>query len=455
MFFGERTVHNPLMVGSDDIDPRGRTQHNDALVDPSATTSDVAASTAEVPQFAVGDVLNDTYELTEVLGSGGMGQVFAGHDRELNRNVAIKVCWKGFAGDVLTREAQVMAAFRHPGLIAVHALGRHASVPYLVMERLYGHTLAQQLARRSHPFTLAESLHILRGTADALTVLHGANLVHRDLKPENIMLVPPNRVVVLDFGIVQQERNVKSSGTVSGSPHFMAPESATSEMRSGDAHLVDIYALGVLAFRMITGELPYDAPTFTEVLVKQVRAPIPDILAMQPNIPEALAELITEMLAKDPSERPHSIDFVARRLARVHWQWHGLEDLSDFSVMIVDDDQDTRDLLEATVQEAVGTARVRVAPDGVAALRMFEEEPPDLMIVDLEMPGMNGLELCMSIAHATAAHRTKIAIVSAWINENDAKMFQVFGVTEFIRKEAGYTQRVAKLVVRAAIAASH
>ena len=86
---------------------------------------------------------------------------------------------------------------------------------------------------------------------------------------------------------------------------------------------------------------------------------------------------------------------------------------------------------------------------------MFQEDPPDLMMLDLEMPKMNGLELCMSIAHASAAHHTKIAIVSAYINESDTEMFREFGVTEFIRKDAGYPELVSKLVTRAAIAASH
>ncbi len=400
-------------------------------------------------RFQVNDVLNDTYELTEVLGVGGMGQVFAAHDRELNRQVAVKVCWEGLAEDILVREARVMAAFRHPGLLAVHAMGCHKGVRYVVMERLYGQSLADHLAARDNKFTLRESMHVLRGTAAALCELHRAQLVHRDLKPENIMLVPPNRIVVLDFGIVQQEREVDGKGSITGSPYYMAPETLTRTARRGEAHLVDVYALGIIAFRLLTGVQPFEAATIEDIIVKQVREPPPSLLDGAPDAPPELVELVADMLQKDPDLRPHSIDVVSERLAHVR-EDYAERRAAPIDVLIVEDDPDCLELTQKSVERAAPGVRVRTATDGEMALRLFRANPPDLLLLDVDLPKMNGLELCIALSTTRAAHNARIVVVSGHVSDGDADLFRSFGVGDIIAKDTGFVEQVASLVSRVA-----
>ena len=233
---------------------------------PGATASERVPINRE-DVFMRGDVIDDTYEILSVLGSGGMGQVYEARDRRLNRLVAVKVSWPDVGGEILREEAQALAAFRHPGLVGVHALGADGGLDYLVMERLSGVTLAEHLEKRGATggFTLDETLEILSAIAETLAVLHGAGLAHRDLKPENVMLAPKGRVVLLDFGIVRQERHISAEQSISGSPLYMAPETVTAKVKTGEAHLVDVYALAIIAFEMLAGRPPYYSQNPTEL----------------------------------------------------------------------------------------------------------------------------------------------------------------------------------------------
>src|SRR6478735_6792376 len=213
--------------------------------------------TQTVNVFAVGERVADQYEIRRLLGSGGMGQVYEAQDLALNRTVALKVAWPHVGPEPLRREAQVLAAFRHFGLVTAHALGKHRALDFLVMERIPGGSLAHTLARRVR-LPVADAVKILIGICEPLAVLHESGLAHCDLKPANIMMAPGDRVVLLDFGIVRIEQLRGDERLISGSPHYMAPETIQGKVRTGEAHLVDVYALGVIAFALVTGQAPFD-----------------------------------------------------------------------------------------------------------------------------------------------------------------------------------------------------
>ena len=272
----------------------------------------------ETEIFRAGELVDGKYEIRGVLGAGGMGQVFEARDVGLNRVVALKVAWSHIGAEPLRREAQVLAAFRHPGLPTVHALGQHDGHEFLVMERLSGQTLAERMAaRRGAPLPVAECVEVLDGIAGALAPLHASGLAHADSKPANIMVVPGGRVVLLDFGIARIEQLRVGGKRISGSPHYMAPEAIRGAVRVGEAHLVDLYALGIIAFVLATGTPPFDHPSPVELMLQHLHEPTPRLAARRAEVPAALDGLVAQLLAKDAGDRPADLDTARSELRRI------------------------------------------------------------------------------------------------------------------------------------------
>jgi serine/threonine-protein kinase len=267
--------------------------------------------------FQPGELIEGKYEIRGVLGAGGMGQVYEARDRGLNRLVALKAAWPTIGPEPLRREAQVLAAFRHPGLPVVHALGSHEGVEFMVMERLSGTTLAAHLGWRKEPLAVEECLDLLLAMCEALAPLHASGLAHADLKPANIMLVPGDRMVLLDFGIARIEQLRAGAQRITGSPHYMAPEAIRGAVQVGEAHLVDLYAIGVIAFVMLTGTAPFDHPSPVELMLLHLHQPAPRVSARRAEVPLALDRLIADLLAKQPMDRPADLDVLRAELRRL------------------------------------------------------------------------------------------------------------------------------------------
>jgi serine/threonine-protein kinase len=268
-----------------------------------------------VDLFQPGQLIDGKYEIRSVLGSGGMGQVYEARDRGLNRLVALKAAWRSMSPEPLRREAQVLAAFRHPGLVTVHELGSDDGVEFLVMERLSGNTLADHLASAA-PLPVDRCIDLLLGICAALAPLHQSGLAHGDLKPANIMLVPLDRVVLLDFGIARIEQLRSGSQRISGSPHYMAPEIIRGEVKTGQAHLVDLYAVGVIAYAMLVGAAPFDHPNPLELMMCHLHNAIPRVAESRRDIPAAVDQLVADLLAKDPADRPADVEALRAELLR-------------------------------------------------------------------------------------------------------------------------------------------
>lgn len=263
--------------------------------------------------FARGELLQGIYQVGDVLGTGGMGQVFAAVDQQLDREVAIKACWPEVGREVLHTEARSLAALRHPGVVVVYSVGSHRDIDFMVMERLRGLTLHDHMIRRGRhaPFSVEKTLDLLIDIADTLVVVHRAGLIHRDLKPTNIMLAPGDRTILLDLGICLRGEHVASQARIAGSPHYMAPEAVTATMAGGSGHLVDIYALGIIAFEMLTGRRPFEHGEVSRILDMQVHTPPPALDELAPDVPVHLSRLVGEMIRKTPAERPQSAEVVS------------------------------------------------------------------------------------------------------------------------------------------------
>ena len=240
----------------------------------------------ELDRFRPGTVLEGVYELRHEIGTGGMALVFEAWDRRLRRGVAIKVPRRLEHAETMLIEAQALASVRHRGVPVVYTLGLHLEVPYVVMERLHGTSLARHMVTRAgteRHFAIDEVTRLMIALADALGAVHAAGIVHRDVKPENVMLAPDGRVVLMDFGLMLVPATHHGAiGYASGTPEYMAPESAADVIRREEAHLVDVYALGVLGFELLTGRVPYRGHAALEVMRAHIHAPVPEVLDHRP-----------------------------------------------------------------------------------------------------------------------------------------------------------------------------
>ena len=267
-------------------------------------------------------ILEGAYELEREVGRGGMGVVFAARDLSLKRRVAIKVLPPELAyrTEIKTRfmrEAQTAARLSHPHIVPVHSVGDEGGLVYFVMGFVDGESLGGRLKRRK-ALPVEEVRRIMKETADALSMAHAMGVIHRDIKPDNVLLEGTRRrVMVTDFGIAKalseaSPGTLTGTGVAIGTPYYMSPEQAAGE-REID-HRSDLYALGVVAYEMATGELPFNAPTVPGILMKQITEPAPDIKRLRPEMPDDLAASIMRCLEKDPQARWPTADSLRRAL---------------------------------------------------------------------------------------------------------------------------------------------
>jgi len=253
------------------------------------------------------------YQLLERIGKGGMAEVFRGYHQRLDRYVAIKVLHPFLAEDEefqarFAREAQNIARLKHPNIVQVYDFDYDSLTNryYMVMELVQGVTLKDYLVAlkangRSLP--LKDILRITREAASALAYAHDAGMLHRDVKPANLMIIQEDSHVVLtDFGIARlvDSKQLTASGGIAGTPAYLSPEQGVGEAGDGRS---DIYALGIILFQMLTGELPYNAENALSVLMMHVNDPIPNVNKYNPQVPSSVKAIVERAMEKDPKER--------------------------------------------------------------------------------------------------------------------------------------------------------
>jgi serine/threonine protein kinase len=247
----------------------------------------------------------------ELLGRGGMAEVYSGRDPNLDRRVAIKVILPHLTAeesfeDRFRREARLVAALRHANIVQIYEFDFHEDQPFMVMEYLPGGTLKDVLARykvRGETIPLREIAELLQPIAQALDFAHARGAVHRDIKPANILFSSSGEPVIADFGIAKildESLQLTVTGEIVGSPYYMSPEQAASKPVEKYS---DIYSLGVVVYEMAVGRVPFIGDTITGVLMQHLNDPPPPVRELNPNIPLPLNEVIAKVLAKNPGDR--------------------------------------------------------------------------------------------------------------------------------------------------------
>jgi serine/threonine protein kinase len=271
-----------------------------------------------------------SYEVIDRLGAGGMGEVYRARDTRLGRTVALKVLRSGADGELLhrlDREARAASALNHPNIVQIYDVGDAADgagAHYVVMEYVEGETLRRRLARG--PLSLEETLDLGAQLADGLSKAHRAGIVHRDLKPENLMVTPDGLLKILDFGLAKvvkaplQDLDVRETlsrhgtqaGMLVGTLEYMSPEQASG--RPLDQR-TDQFSLGLILYEMLTGSPAFRRDSPAQVLAAVIERDPDPLLAKRPDVPAALAALISRSLQKDPERRFRQTSELALELA--------------------------------------------------------------------------------------------------------------------------------------------
>ncbi|NOT07268.1 MAG: serine/threonine protein kinase [Gemmatimonadales bacterium] len=260
-----------------------------------------------------GRVLDGRYQMEMRVGEGGMAYVYRAKDRENGKTVAVKVLMSRLTGDHeavarLRREAQVAMRLDHPNVCGIQAFGEAAGMPYLVMPFLEGETLSRRETRHG-PMPAPLAVPLLRQLCRGLQHAHDAGVLHRDLKPENVMLVADGGVehaVVMDFGLAKESVagaevvKLTATGIVLGTPEFMSPEQIRGKPLDARS---DVFALGVLAFELLTGRLPFEGNTAQETMLAHLTGQPLRLRQANAALPESLERVIAESIAHKPNDR--------------------------------------------------------------------------------------------------------------------------------------------------------
>lgn len=292
----------------------------------------------------IGKILDDRYEIIELIGSGGMANVYKALCHRLNRYDAVKIMRDETAANTELRrrfraESQAVAMLSHPNIVSVYDVSHNDDVEYIVMELIDGITLKQYLQKKS-VLDPAEVLDFTIQTAKALEHAHSKGIIHRDIKPQNIMLLKDGMIKVADFGIASLENTIEeNNGETVGSVHYIAPEQARGE--APDARS-DIYSLGIVMYEMLTGRLPYVGNSDVEVAVKHMNTDPVTPRDIVPSIPEELERICLKAMNSNIDERYQTASEMLADLEQYKAQSLAAHVLEDSEAVLIDSEEPPR-----------------------------------------------------------------------------------------------------------------
>lgn len=409
----------------------------------------------------IGTRLNNRYEVRSHLGDGSTATVYKTFDTMLGRDVALKVLLPHVRETTAQRffqEAKAAAHLNHPNIMSIFDIGEDDGRHFLVVEYVEGDSL-------SHYIPASPDVVVELGTqiALALEYAHNNDIIHRDIKPANIKVTPEGLVKIMDLGLARPRagKRVTAPGMVIGTPAYISPEQAQGHNLDSRT---DIYSLGIVLYEMITGELPFNADDITALLLQHVQQTPEPPSKIVPDLPLALETVILKVLEKNPNRRFQSMEALARALraslpttAELHsvdegnsssprpeWaktlETDNLRDPSKRSrgnvvrILLADDHTILRKTLASFIETRDEFIIVAEASDGNEALEKTLEAQPDLLILDLNMPVLSGLEVLPLVK--TQAPNVKVLVLTG--RDDDAYIVRALraGANGYILKTA-------------------
>jgi serine/threonine-protein kinase len=406
--------------------------------------------------LATGELVGGCYRVERELGRGAMGVVYLARDEWLNRMTALKIvapAWaRSLAAEPLLRqEAQALASLRNEHVVQIYAFGPHAGSYFFAMEHVRGQSLAHILwtyKQHGSALPLHSALTLLERIAAGLDAVHAAGHIHRDVKPSNILIEDDTgRPVLIDFGLAAPGRPSQRT-FAGGTPRYMPPEQAgTSDEEVSIGPWSDAYALACTAFEMLAGRAPFDEEDPTRLLWLHAVAPPPRVSLYRRDLC-ALDGVLLRALAKSPQDRyPRCTAMIADLVAAVSQERKSLRppapreappsDGNDtLSVLCVDDDPNFRKFVLKAAELALQgrSLRVATAGSGEEALACARTSPPDIVLLDFDMPGLDGVDTLSHLRALPQGSRARVVVLSGRLGPQDRWRFSVLGVKDFVGK---------------------
>jgi serine/threonine-protein kinase len=395
------------------------------------------AGSWEGPQAGV--LIGNAYRVVGPLGQGGMGVVVLAMDERLERDVAIKLIRPAFTRNQSARErflieARAMARVRHENVVEIFAFGEFDETPYFVMEYVPGTNVANWLDDAILDDRLPsvdEALGYMDQVCRGVAAIHTSGAVHGDLKPSNLLIGPASRLAVADMGLSRLFDPTGRLGDhpMAGTPAYMAPEFARTDLPRELVQRGDVYALGVIAFEMLTGHQPFDIESTADMLAAHRGASPPLPSQFRPELTSAFDQPLLQALSFDPYRRTASAGAFRRTLLEARESIKS--SYNAMRIIVADDDADFRALAAETLAYGFPGARIEAVADGEAALAACDREPASLAVIDLDMPGLNGVELTAALR---ANYSMPIVVVTASGGAPDWHLLSALGADGFLVK---------------------
>jgi DNA-binding NarL/FixJ family response regulator/predicted Ser/Thr protein kinase len=367
------------------------------------------------------------YEIEKLIGSGAVGRVYLGHDRQTGVAVAIKELmadWVARAPDTVERfrrEGEALRKLNHPNIVKVLATLEEGDRHYLVMEYVGGGSLAD-LLKRQPQLPIEQILSIGLELSDALSRAHHLDIIHRDLKPGNILLAEDGTPRLTDFGLAHlgSYPALTTAGQLLGTFQYLSPEACANQPLDARA---DIWSFGVVLFEMLTGQLPFDGDSPIEIIHAIQNQPVPEVTWYRKDAPAALSDLICRMLMRDRPVRLASARSAGAELEALQRGAHQPDRPSapqrttpQIKVLLVDDHAVVRQGLRTFLELQDDMIVAGEAANGVEAIEQAKLTQPDVVLLDLMMPLMGGVE---ATPHISAACPQARVIILTSFGEDD------------------------------------
>ncbi len=392
---------------------------------------------------SAGDLIGGTYLVEGELGSGAMGVVLLAVDQRLKRKVAIKLIQSSLFAkhfhDRFLLEARAMAEVNHPNVLVIHAFGEHGSAPYFVTEFVAGTTLDRVIAECKHAIDIDLALRILDEICAGVVALHAAGIVHRDLKPANILLDAEFRVRVADLGLAQKYVTAKAIKELVGTLGYIAPElTLDTGTRVAASPLSDLYSLGCIAYELLTGQPPFESSNDDSLIMLHATAKVIRPSFMRGDLPMALDAVLLKALAKDPASRHTNVAQFREELGAARSKSN-----EPTRILVAEDEEDFRALLELKLRAEFPDADVETVSNGQAALEAFDRKPASVVILDLQMPLLDGIALTVLLRSRPASVSVPILVLTASGGPNEWKLLSSLGADRFLVKPVDLDDVVA------------